>query len=230
MKLLVNTMEKELDLKFCKLIYSRKDTDFEFEKKMIIEAYNFNKNFAKIEIPKFEIKLVYSRKEFDTLWGEKTPKYVSAFAKEDNIVIFSYGVFDKETKWEKKKFREALIHEINHLFYQELRDDEYDPLWLSEGLATFMQHDKKKFDYKEKLKIRKEILNQSFEDMTIESYQIFTLFVEYLILNFKEEDIIKFIKYLEGGEELNDSFQKIYKKSFDELIKDGNRYHKITRN
>jgi len=221
-------MEKKLDLEFCTLIYSSEDSEIDYEKKLIIDTYNFNKDFAKIEIPKFDIKIVYSRKEFNKIWGSKTQDYVSASAKDDNIVIFSYGVFDKETKWKKEKFQEALIHEINHLFYQELRDDEYDPLWLSEGLATFMQHDKKKFNYKDKLKIKKEILNQSFEDMTLESYQVFTLFVEYLVLEFGEDKILRLIKGLKEGEKLNNSFQKIYKKSFDELIEDGNRYHKIT--
>ena len=137
-------MEKTTDLGFCSLIFSSDDSNIDYEKELIIKAYNFNKNFAKIEIPKFEIKIVTSRNEFENIWGSKTPDYVSAFAKDDNILIFSYGVFEKETKWSKEKFEEALIHEINHLFYQELRDDEYDPLWLSEGLATFMQHKKKK--------------------------------------------------------------------------------------
>lgn len=221
-------MEEKLDLKFCDLIYSTEDVNFKIEKEMTIKAYNFNKNFVKIKIPKFEIKLVYSRQEFNKLWGEKTLDHVSAFARDDKIVIFSYGVFEKETKWGKKKFMEALIHEINHLFYQELRDDEYDPLWLSEGLATFMQHNKKEFNYKNKLEIKKDILNQSFENMTIESYQIFTLFVEYLILKFGNESILRFIGCLKDGKKLNESFQKIYRRSFDELIEDGNRYHKTT--
>jgi len=220
-------MEKKLSLNFCNLIYSSNDVDIGYEKKTLIEAYRLNKDFAKIEIPNFDVRIVYSRKKFEEIWGSKTPDYVSAFTKDDNIVIFSYGIFNKETKWEKEKFQEALIHEINHLFYQELRDDEYDPLWLSEGLATFMQHDKKRFNYKDKLKVKKEVLNQSFEDMTIESYQIFALFVEYLILEFGEEKILELIKGLKKGEILNNLFQKIYKKSFDELIEDGNRCHKI---
>jgi len=221
-------MEKKLDLGFCNLIYSSDDIEIAYEKKVLIEAYNLNKDFVKIEIPKFDIKIIYSRKKFDEIWGSKTLDYVSAFTKDDNIVIFSYGVFDKETKWKKEKFKEASIHEINHLFYQELRNDEYDPLWLSEGLATFVQHDKKKFNYKEKFKIKKEILEQSFEDMTIESYQIFTLFIEYLILEFGRDKILELIKGLKDGEKLDNLFQKIYKKSFDGLIEDGNRYHKTT--
>jgi hypothetical protein len=223
-----NTMEEKIDLGFCSLIVSSKDSEINYEKKLIIDSYNFNKDFAKIEIPKFDIKIVYSRKELNEIWGSETPDYVSAFAKDDKIVIFSYGAFDKETKWSKEKFEEALIHEINHLFYQELRDDEYDPLWLSEGLATFMQHKKKKYDYKDKKNIDKKILTQSFEEMNEDSYQIFTLFVEFLVLNYGEEKILDFIEELKNGKSIEKSFVNIYKKSFDELIEDGNRYQKIT--
>jgi hypothetical protein len=221
-------MGKNIDLEFCNLVYPSDDQEIDYEKKVITEAYKINKDFAKIEIPKFEIKITSSRKEFEEIWGNKVPSYVSAFTKNDNIVIFSYEVFDKETKWEKEKFKEALVHEINHLFYQELRDDEYDPLWLSEGLATFMQHDKRKFNYKDKMEIQRNILEQSFEDMTLESYQVFTLFVEYLILNYGEEKIIKIIAGLESGKKLNILFQKIYNLSFEELIENGNEYHKTT--
>lgn len=220
-------MEKKLNLEFCNLIFSLDDLDIDYEKKLVIEAYNLNKGFAKIKIPKFDIKIVYSRKELDKIWGSKTPSYVSAFVKDDRIVIISYGVFDKETKWGKDKFKEALIHEINHLFYQELRDDEYDPLWLSEGLATFMQHNKKKYNYEKRLKITNEILNQSFEDMNLESYQIFTLFIEYLVLKFGENKILKLIRGLKDGEKINNLFEKIYNRPFYTLIEDGNRYHKI---
>ena len=221
-------MEKKLNLTFCNLIYSSTDIDIDFEKRLLIEAYKFNEDFAKIKIPKFDVRLIYSRKEFNELWGFKTEDYVSAFTKDNNIGIFALGVFDKETMWEKEDFIIALIHEINHLFYQELRDDEYDPLWLSEGLATFVQHKKKKFNYKDKLEIKKEILNQSFEEMTIESYQVFTLFVEYLILKFGEDKILKLIEGLSKGKILKNLFQNIYKKSFKELIENGNKYHKIT--
>lgn len=221
-------MGKTIDLGFCSLIFSSEDSNIDYEKELIVKAYNFNKNFAKIEIPKFEIKIVTSRNEFENIWGSNTPDYVSAFAKDDNIVIFSYGIFEKETKWSKEKFEEALIHEINHLFYQELRDDEYDPLWLSEGLATFMQHKKKKHPYKKQLKITKEILNQSFEEMSEDSYQIFTLFVEFLILSYGEKRILQFIEELKEGKNIDLVFKEIYKKSFEELVEDGNRYHKIT--
>lgn len=221
-----DNVEEKIDLNFCNLIVSSEDSEVDFEKRMIIDSYDFNKSFAKIEIPKFDIKIVYSRRELDDIWGSETPDYVSAFTKDDNIVIFSYEVFDKETKWPKEKFEEALIHEINHLFYQELRDDEYDPLWLSEGLATFMQHKKKKYDYKEKKVMTKEVLIQSFEEMSEDSYQIFNLFVEFLILNYGEEKILLFIEELKKGKNIENCFLDVYSKSFDELIDDGNRYQK----
>ena len=220
-------MKNKIKLDFCEISFSSEDSDIKYEKDLIIESYNLNKDFFGIEIPVFDIKMVYSREEFNKIWGYETQKYVSAFTKDDSIVIFSYGVFDKVTKWKKKKFKEALIHEINHLFYQELRDDEYDPLWLSEGLATFMQHERKKHKYKKNIKIVKQILNQKFEDMTLESYQVFNLFVEYLILNFGEIKILNLIKGMKEGKELNNLFKEIYDNNFDELIENANRYHKI---
>lgn len=219
-------MEKSIDLGFCNFIYSSDDTDFETEKNILIKAYHLNKDFAKIEIPHFDIKLVYSRQEFNKLWGSETPAHISAFTKNDNIVIFSSGAFKKETSWkEQGKFEEGLIHEINHLFYQELRDDEYDPLWLSEGLATFMQHGKKRFEYKDKMILTEEKIVANFETITMESYQVFTMFTEYLILKFGEDKILELIKRLKNGEELNNIFQKIYKETLEKLIKNGNEYH-----
>lgn len=220
-------METQLDLNFCNLIYSDDDENLNFEKDCLIKAYTLNKKFMKIDIPKFDVRIVDSREKFEEIWGDETPDYVSAFAKNDNIVIFAYDLFEKETRWEKEKFEGTLIHEINHLFYQELRNDEYDPLWMSEGLATFMQHDKKKFDYENKVIMTKEEMMVDYENMGLESYQIFTMFVEYLVLEFGEEKILLFIEELKEGEKLNNIFQKIYMKSFSELIENGNRYHKI---
>lgn len=221
-------MEKQLDLGFCILIYSTQDKDIHFEKEILTNAYNSNQKFAKIKIPKFNIQLVYSREEFNKLWGDKTQDFVSAFVKDDKIVIFSYGVFDQETTWKKKEFYNTLIHEINHLFYQELRDDEYDPLWLSEGLATFMQHHQRKSTHKIKSEITEKVLEQKFEEITIESYSIFGAFVEYLILNFGRDKLLELISGLREGDKLNYLFPEIYNKSFIELINNANQYKKTT--
>ena len=223
-------MERMLDLGFCKVVYSEEDKFINKEKKLIIKAFNYNKNFFKIKISKFEIKFVYSRVDFDKLWGGKTEKFISGLICDSKIVLFAYSIFDKETKWKRKDFYECLIHEISHLFYEELRDDSYDPMWLSEGLATFLQCNKKKFKYKKGLKIKKKILEEEFENMTIERYQVYLLFVEYLIFKFGKKKILELIKGLKRGKELNNLFQKIYKISFDELIKDGNKYQKTAGN
>ena len=56
------------------------------------------------------------------------------------------------------------------------------------------------------------------------------MFIEYLILNFGEDKILELILELKEGGKLNNVFQEIYKKSFDYLIEDANRYHEIARN
>ena len=221
-------MIKEMDLTFCNLIYLDTDNFITLEKNLLSKAYKINKKIFDILIPKFDVQFVYSRKELNKLWGEETPNYMAAFVKEDDkIVILAYSVFDKESMWKKEDFFKALIHEINHLFYQELRDDSYDPLWLSEGLATFMQNSRKtKKPYT--LKIRKEILEQKSEETTLESYEIFTMFVKYLILKYGMNSILDLIKGLKSGEDIDTLFQRLFKKSFAILIRDGNNYYKIT--
>lgn len=64
--------------------------------------------------------------------------------------------------------------------------------------------------------------------MNLESYQVFTTFVEYLILNFRKKRILDLINELKNKSSLEDSFKKIYNLSLDNLIKNANKYHKIT--
>lgn len=222
-------MEKIINLNFCNLSYSEDDKDIEKEKELIKKAFEINKAFYSIEIKKFNIKLVYSRAALDDLWGSKTEDYVAAFARDEKIISLSYSIFDKETIWKKEEFFKTLLHEMNHLFYAEMRDDEYDPLWLSEGLATFVQHGQKRGEYKYKLKIERKILNENFEDMTIQSYEIYALFVEYLLINFGKEKLFEIIKGLFRKEKLEDLFQRVYNKNMDQLIEDGNKYQEIVR-
>jgi len=59
--------------------------------------------------------------------------------------------------------------------------------------------------------------------MTLNSYKVYSLFVEYLIFKFGKEKILKIIKRLSKGKEIDLLFKKIYNKSFDELIKDRNK-------
>ena len=61
------------------------------------------------------------------------------------------------------------------------------------------------------------------------SYHIYRLFVEYLIKTYGKDNLLKLIGGLKKGKTLDEMFKNIYKKSFDELIENGNRYHKITR-
>lgn len=220
-------MEKLIDLNFCKLVYSSEDKYINKEKELIVKAFKYNKKFFKICPSKFEIMFVYSRHEFNSLIGEKTKDFVSGFFKDSKIFLFGYSVFDKETRWKKKSFYECLVHEMSHLFYEELRDDSFDPLWLSEGLATFIQCRKKKFKYKRRLKIKKEILEEGFKNMNLESYQVYLLFVEYLIKKFGKDKLFYFITKLKKGKKVNFLFKKIYKNTFEKLIENGNKYHKL---
>ena len=133
------------NLKFSYLYYLKKDSLIKTREgiNLIKKAFKYNQEFFNKKILKFEIILVYSRAEMDKLWGEKTKDYVAGFAKKKRIIIFSPSVIEKETCWKKRDFYTTLIHEINHLFFREITRT-YKPLWLCEGLATYLQRGKKK--------------------------------------------------------------------------------------
>ena len=221
-------MDKKLNLKFANVIYGDTDKSFSEERKLIRKAYNRNKKFFDIEIPLFEVVLVYSRKEFDKQWGGKTADFVSGFSRDGKIVIFSQSIFNKETRWRKKDFYPCLVHEMCHAFYEELRDDSFDPLWLSEGLATLMQNGRKKLIHKKTLKITKKILNIGFNEMGVESYHVHYLFTRYLMRTFGKSKLLKFIKLLRKGGKQEVAFKKTYKMSFDDLINDANQHKKTS--
>jgi len=212
----------KIDLGFCEIYYDKGDKSLNESIKFIKKAFNYNKEFFGLSnIPKFRIILLYSRKEFDKLWGRKTPQWVSAFAKKIRIVIFSLSIFEKETSWKKKDFYSTLVHEINHIFFTSLTKKIYQPIWLCEGLATYIQRNKKK--PKKKPKIFYKILNESFNYKN-PKYDMYHLFIYYLIRKYGKEKFIKLLKYYRKGKGIEKCSQEVYNKSLKELIKDANKF------
>ena len=113
-----------------------------------------------------------------------------------------------------------MVHEICHLFFEKIRKHEYNPLWLCEGLATYLQHNKKRF--KKKTKISYEELAISFNDLKSSSYAVFVSFTDYLIKKYGKEKCIKLLKetYRKKADE---AVNRIYGKSIRALIKDANK-------
>lgn len=135
-------MKDKLNLNFCDFYYDiNKEKNINQIMFLIKKAYLKNKRFYNKNIKKFKINLVYSRKELDKFWKKKTQKWCIAFATETKIYIFSPQILEKVSIHKKEAFYNTLIHEINHLFYQNIFET-YKPLWLSEGLALNLETNK----------------------------------------------------------------------------------------
>lgn len=216
-----NIKEMKINLEFGEVYYNKKDNSIRRDINFIKRAFNYNKDFFELnKNPKLKIILVYSRKELDKLFGMKTLNYVSAFAKRSKIIIFSWDIFDKETCWKKKEFYSTLVHEINHIFFTYLTKQFYEPIWLSEGLATYLQHNERK--PKKKKRISYDMLNKKFNYKNPQ-YNMYHQFVYYLIKEYGREKFIQFLKGCKKIKNINENFENVYNKSVISLIRDANK-------
>lgn len=134
-----------------------KDTmnDFKYVNRIVKSAYKLNKNFFGFDI-KHEVRLIYSREEFDKEWGSKTPDWMCAFANNGVVTIFAPSIFEKLTVHQLKHYESTIIHELNHLFLYKLLGT-YKPIWLQEGLAMNIEEKSKngrQYKYDSKLNVK----------------------------------------------------------------------------
>ena len=109
-------MEKKLDLDFCTLIFSDEDSYITTEKKLLVKAYNFNKEFQKNFIEDY-LRLV--EMGFDGVYvdvepirnGEDYLKFLDEVRKEFSFVgVYSGAVgshSDNEWEWDLDFYKEV---------------------------------------------------------------------------------------------------------------------------
>jgi hypothetical protein len=128
-------MELKLDLDFCNLFYSDEDKSIDKEKDLVIRAYNINKSFAKIEIPKFDIKLDYMGIN-GLIYGKEIPDYINNFNWFNIRILYKNISNTDEFLEEYKFFNENVLNIISHLeslgkvFFK--INTEYDREYLNE--------------------------------------------------------------------------------------------------
>ena len=214
-----NSLPKNVEFDFNSKIDSQKTLE-----KLVLGSYQKNINFfgkAKFNI---KIKFLYQRSEMDDLCGYKTPEWHVGYANKDQIFIFSPSIFDKVSDHPKSDLKYTLIHEIAHIFTNEILLFNY-PKWLHEGLAGYIA---------EQYKIRKVKSINDFADLhdregwnKFHNYPQAYSFTKYLIDEFGKEKILKILKNLslEIGKnhyfmDFKDFFNKFLKTDFDKLVLD----------
>lgn len=134
-------MRNKLDLKFCYFYYdANKEKKIDKTLSLIRKAYLKNRKFYNKSIKKFKLIFLYSRKEMNKFWRERTSRWCIAFTR-NKIYIFSPQIIEKVSIHKKEVFFNTLIHELNHMFYLKIFKT-YKPLWISEGLALNLESNK----------------------------------------------------------------------------------------
>lgn len=128
-------MKQILSVKLSK--NNKKLEDFLIASKKELDAF-FNSN-----VPVPVVYLLDSRKELDLIWQQKTEKWVVGGTKFGAIFILDPKIYTKESSHkDPSDFWKTLKHEYCHIYFRHITKGVH-PLWLHEGLASYLAGQKK---------------------------------------------------------------------------------------
>lgn len=173
----------------------------------------FNRLFE-IELQKEPIiKIVYSKKLLDKIWGRKKVNWLIGFAGNSKIHLLHPYVIKTESSHQNhdmKDFWLLVRHELFHLYHQQcLSNEQHHPAWLMEGAACY-------FAGQVKIKPSNQQLLEIFNPnrLTINN-AIGYHWVKTLVDKFGKETLIRFIKSFKGFKQSDNLFTTNFYKIFD---------------
>jgi hypothetical protein len=144
------------------------------------------------------------------------PSWSAACVDSYNRLIYTYP--------NQERFSVILAHELTHIIFREYIGYNRLPLWLDEGMASFMEY-KDTYQASGIMAYTKEIIKQGgyipfaqintmyslsgFTDTSLFYNQSFSM-VYFLIKRFSREDYGTFLSYLKQGNSLEDSLRKAF--------------------
>ena len=165
-------------------------------------------SFFNSSVPEPAIFLLNSRKELDIIWGQKTERWVVGGTKYGAIFILDPKIYTKESSHtDKNNFWKTLKHEYCHIYFRHITNGVH-PLWLHEGLASYLAGQKKTCN--------NPLDVFSYFDKTGRGlYDVGYFWVELLIRKFGKAKFLKLIKALEPKPNLTERifaarFYKVY--------------------
>lgn len=165
-------------------------------------------SFFNLNIPEPTIFLLNSRKELDLIWKQKTERWVVGGTKYGAIFILDPKIYSKESNHiDKNDFWQTLKHEYVHIYFRHITSGPL-PLWLNEGLASYLAEQKKTCD-------NPLDVFSYFNNAGPGIYDIGYFWVELLIRKFGKTSFLKLLKALESKPNLTEKifaarFYKIY--------------------
>ncbi|MFA6995577.1 MAG: hypothetical protein WC249_04235 [Patescibacteria group bacterium] len=206
-----------------KIIYTGQDS--KKIRKEVLRAFDFLSNYFTIKVPDIIVRIYENRTEFDKNLKRKTADWFVANASRDKeIDILSPWAMASESSHDKEEFLPILKHEFTHLFVQGLAKGSAVPMWLNEGLASYVakQHQSEKQTiYIEEHFCEKLSTPKSWDKYVNYSvYSVASLFVHFLIKKYSFKKIKELIAsldknyYYPGFKKI---FSQVYKKDLSEL-------------
>ena len=149
--------------------------------------------------------LLDNRDDLDLIWGKKTERWFVGAFKNNSIFILNHKVYAQESSHAAEEFWQTLKHEYCHYYYTQITRSHY-PIWLNEGLASYISGKKLilKGGYKDKLL---DVFDY-FDRVDKNVYTIGQFWVEYLIKKYGKN---KFLKLINSFDARFDQQQFIFK-------------------
>ncbi|MBT5022359.1 hypothetical protein HOK51_02650 [Candidatus Woesearchaeota archaeon] len=218
-----------LKTKFGKLICSENESKktLNIILNALKKAEKSNYSIFKIKPADYTVELVYSNKEYDTKTGlTKTKTHRGGYVKKNKIIIISPNI--KKLLFEPNSF---FFHELNHIFYNTLIGS-YNPVWFSEGMATYLmktyklplkqwkQHFKKMKNPEQFLHYR--YIKKKYYKNRQNFYALSYILYRYIHLNYGEKKVLLFLKKFANNpnqKNFNLHFEKIFKSPIKTILK-----------
>ncbi len=165
---------------------------------------NWNKNIPALII-------VPDRKTFNKILRQKTANWHVAESKQNIVFILSPKAYKEQSShnYSNKEYYSTIKHELCHQFQDVLSNYNYKPLWLSEGLATYLSTQLPPGMRQKKFSKFLAFYNNGGKEVYEESGFV----VEILIGKFGKGKLLKLIKNLKPIHD-EDKFKKLFKRIY----------------
>ena len=164
------------------------------------ERFNF--------FPKKIITVIIYSKTWQFIQATKLPYHIGA------IYDGTLKMQHPKILYKKKILKSILTHEYTHIIINEITKSKI-PLWLNEGLATYMAKQNPKSKYQTKIESFKQLTqllaNRKNKNKLQYAYSISLKLVKYLINKYSFNKMINLLHHVNKSKSFGKSFKLIYK-------------------
>jgi len=180
--------------------------------------------FFEFKAPEPLLFLLDSRADLNLIWGRETESWFVGAFKNNSIYILNPDAYARESSHKPEEFWTTLKHEYCHYYYTQLTKSHY-PVWLNEGLASFISGKKILLNDSQNNKLL-DIIHY-FEEADKDVYAVGQFWVEYLLKRYGRKKFLSLIRAFRAGfsyRQFVEKFHCVYgvqftKKSFLKFLK-----------